>query len=482
MASVDERIVAISFENSKFQTNVATTMTSLTNLDKAIANIGKVNGLSSLESSSQKVTFAGPMSAVDKLKTKLGSVTSGTTFSNMEKSADSVTLHGPIGALDRLKTKLGFTSAGRTFSNLERDADRVSFSGLYHSIDSLGHHFSVLQGAASVAFGNIAAVAAQKLGSIAKSFTLDPITAGFHNYETQINAVQTILANTGLKGKAGLGQVQAALNNLNKYANLTVFNFADMAKNIGTFTAAGVKLGPAVQSIKGIANLSALSGSSSEQASSAMYQLSQAIAAGQVHLQDWNSVVNAGIGGSVFQKALIRTGQAMGTISDGAVKVDKATGKATINGQAFRQSISAAPGKESWLTSDVLVKTLSQFTGDLSDAQLKAEGFNASQIKAIQSTAKTAKNAATQIKTFSHLTQALKEEVGSAWAKVFDVLFGNINQSKKLFSDLHTFLEKGLTGPILKFADTLQEWAKLGGRKDLLDGLKSAFKDLSAVL
>ena len=412
MASVDERIVSISFENSKFEANVASTMRSLGELNKSIGNVGKENGLESLEASSR----------------------------------------------------------------------RVNFSGVTHAIDGISSHLSAVQTAASVAFGNIAAVAIQKLGSIAKTFSLDPVIAGFHNYETQINAIQTIQANTGLQGKSGLAQVSAALQNLNKYANLTVYNFSQMAQNIGTFTAAGVKLQPATESIKGIANLAALSGSSSEQASSAMYQLSQAIAAGQVHLQDWNSVVNAGIGGSVFQKALIRTGQALGTIKDGAVSVDKATGRATINGQTFRQSLQQKPGEKSWLTSDVLVKTLTQFTGDLSTAQLKAQGFNDAQIKAIESTAKTARNAATQIKTFSQLTQALKEEVGSAWANVFTVLFGNINQAKTLFSGLHNFMEKALTGPILNFAQTLREWAALGGRTDLLAGLKSGFKDLSDIL
>jgi tape measure domain-containing protein len=412
VATIDERIVSISFENSKFEANVARTMGTMDKLNRSIGNVGKGNPLSGLEGS----------------------------------------------------------------------ANRVSFGGLTRAIDGIGSHLSTLQTTAAVAFGNIAAVAAQKLGAIAKSFTLDPITAGFQNYETQINAVQTILANTGLKGKAGLGQVTGALNNLNKYANLTVYNFSEMAKNIGTFTAAGVKLGPATESIKGIANLAALSGSSSEQASSAMYQLSQAIAAGKVGLQDWNSVVNAGIGGAVFQKSLIRTGQAMGTIAAGAVDIDKKTGRATINGKTFRESITAKPGEKSWLTSDVLVKTLGQFTGDLSKAKLQADGFNASQIKAIQSQAKTAVNAATQVKTFSQLMQALKEEVGSAWAGVFKTLFGNIDQAKTLFSGLHTFLEGALTGPVNHFNTVLQDWAKMGGRTELLGGLKQGFRDLQAVI
>ena len=149
--------------------------------------------------------------------------------------------------------------------------------------------------------------------------TIDPIKAGLDVYETKINAIQTILANTASEGtnlQSGYGQ----LNQLNTYANKTVYNFGQMAKNIGTFTAAGVDLKTSVSSIKGIANLAALSGSSAEQASTAMYQLSQSIAAGKVNLQDWNSVVNAGLGGKVFQNQLIETAKATGVNIDAIIR------------------------------------------------------------------------------------------------------------------------------------------------------------------
>lgn len=92
---------------------------------------------------------------------------------------------------------------------------------------------------------------------------------------------------------------------------MTIYNFTQMTKNIGTFTAAGVDLKTSASSIKGIANLAAVSGSTVEQASTAMYQLSQAIATGTVKIQDWNSVVNAGMGGQYFKNALIRTAAVM---------------------------------------------------------------------------------------------------------------------------------------------------------------------------
>ena len=95
-----------------------------------------------------------------------------------------------------------------------------------------------------------------------------------------MNAVQTILANTQKEGTT-VKDVNKALDELNTYADKTIYNFTEMTRNIGTFTAAGVKLDASVSAIKGIANLAAVSGSTSQQASTAMYQLSQALAAGK---------------------------------------------------------------------------------------------------------------------------------------------------------------------------------------------------------
>jgi hypothetical protein len=129
-----------------------------------------------------------------------------------------------------------------------------------------------------------------------------------------------------------------------------------------------------------------------------------------------------------------------------------------------------------------LTKTLEQFTGDMTDAQLASEGFSKAQIKTIQEQSKTALHAATNIKTFSQLMQALKEEVATAWATIFKTIFGDIGGATKFFSGIHTAAEKALTGPIYALNKILQGWSKLGGRVAFIDGLKQALKDLESVL
>ena len=394
---------------------------------------------------------------------------------SFESSKFETGVNAAINALNKLKSALTFQNAGKGLDEISDEANKVDLGHIGKAIDSIKSKFSALSVIAISALASIVNKAVDAGLKFAKSLTIDPIVAGFHNYETQINAVQTILANTGLTGKKGLDQVNGALNQLNTYANKTVYNFSEMAKNIGTFTAAGVDLKTSTESIKGIANVAALSGSNSEQASTAMYQLSQAIASNTVKLQDWNSVVNAGMGGKVFQSALYNTGVALHTIKN--ANVGESFDQWTKAGNSFRGSLQSG-----WLTGKVLTTTLEGFTGDLTKAQLKAKGYTAEQIVQIQKMGKTATAAATNIKTMTQLTQALKEEVATAWAAIFKTIFGNIHQATSLFSKVHTVAENALTKPIYDLNKLLEAWSKLGGRTLTINALKDAFTALGDVM
>jgi tape measure domain-containing protein len=238
-----------------------------------------------------------------------------------------------MSTLDRLKHSLSLDDTARTMG--------LKFDAMYSMTDQFVRRITdrVMN------FGE----------RIVKSLTIDPITTGFKEYETQIGAIQTIWSNTKSKGTT-LDDVNSALDELNTYADKTIYNFTEMTRNIGTFTAAGVELDTSVSAIKGIANLAAVSGSTSQQASTAMYQLSQAMASGTVKLMDWNSVVNAGMGGQIFQDALKETAKVHGVAIDDIIKKQG----------SFRESLS-----EGWLTTDILTETLSKFTGDLTEEQLK---------------------------------------------------------------------------------------------------------------
>ena len=359
---------------------------------------------------------------------------------------------GTLGMLDKLKNSLKFTGATRGLEELDEASKRMNFQTMADGIANISSKFDLLSIVGITALASIANKAIEVGAQITKALTVAPIMEGFREYETQMNAVQTILANTESKGST-LEDVNGSLDELNTYADKTIYNFTEMTRNIGTFTAAGVDLDKSTSSIKGIANLAALSGSNSQQASTAMYQLSQAMAAGKVSLMDWNSVVNAGMGGQVFQDALKETARNQGIAVDDYI----------AEAGSFRESL-----QDGWITTDVMLETLSKMTGDLSDKQLADMGYSSDQIKNIQKLATTASDAATKVKTVTQLWDTLKESVQSGWTSTWEILIGDFEEAKELLTGVSDFINEIVNSWGSSRNELLQGWKDLGGRTDLI--------------
>lgn len=388
--------------------------------------------------------------------------------------------------LDKLKKSLNFNGASKGLDEINTAAKKVDLSGVSKAADTISAKFSAMQVAGITAIANLTNSAINGGKRIVSALTIDPVHTGFQEYETQINAVQTILANTQSKGTT-LDQVNAALDELNRYADKTIYNFTEMTRNIGTFTAAGIDLDTSVNAIQGIANLAAVSGSTSQQASVAMYQLSQALASGTVKLMDWNSVVNAGMGGQIFQDALRKTSEMLGTGAEAAIKAEG----------SFRESLTTG-----WLTSKVLTDTLKKFTTSganeyvaeytglskeaietaveeakarygeaeainyASEALAKKSGKNKEEIKSALAFAQNAEDAATKVKTLTQLWDTLKEAAQSGWTETWEIIVGDFDEAKALFTDISNtvgdFLSKTANrrNDILELGTT-SNWDKL---------------------
>lgn len=383
--------------------------------------------------------------------------------SEFEKGVDKT-----LKDVDRLKKGLAFEDSTRSFSNLTSSMNsQNNFAGITGAVENISSRFSILGAIGFTAIQNITNSVidlTKKLWNMVSP--IDNAKKGLGEYETQINAVQTIMANTSSKGTT-LTQVNAALDQLNTYADKTIYNFSEMTRNIGTFTAAGVDLDTSVAAIKGIANLAAVSGSNSQQASTAMYQLSQALSSGTLKLMDWNSVVNAGMGGQVFQDALKETARAHGVAVDDIIKKEG----------SFRESLTTG-----WITSSILTETLSKFTGDLNAEQLKTMGYTEDQIAAIIKMGNVANDAATKVKTFSQLKETLAEAIGSGWAQSWRIVIGDFEEAKALF----TTISDTLGGLIGASADTrnnlLKSWKDMGGRAAVVRAIELAFKGLIGIM
>ena len=369
---------------------------------------------------------------------------------NFEKNVST-----SMSTLDKLKKSLKFEDSAKGFENISKAAGRVDMGGLSNGVESVRLKFSALEVMAVTALQNITNSALNAGKKIAYALTIEPIKTGLQEYETQINATQTILANTQKEG-ANINDVNRALSELNKYADLTIYNFTEMTRNIGTFTAAGVDLNTSVNAIKGIANLAAVSGSTSQQASTAMYQLSQALASGTVKLQDWNSVVNANMGGQVFQDALKMTARIHGIAIDEMIADEG----------SFRETLS-----KGWLTKDILTETLqhfTEFTDTYNEESLKRQGYNDKEIAEIKQMGITATDAATKIKTFSQLWDVLKESTQSGWTTSWQTIIGDFEEAKETLTVFGDTLTK-MIGDSADARNAVLKEGFMSGWKQLLN-------------
>lgn len=371
-----------------------------------------------------------------------------------------------LNSLKKLNESLKMKDASKGLIDVSSSLNKVNnsgLSGLSRGIDAVTSRFSTLGIVATTALMNITNKAVNAGTALAKSLTIEPVMTGFSEYETKMGAIQTILTNTAHEGKT-LTDVTAVLDELNKYADQTIYNFAEMTRNIGTFTAAGVGLDTSAAAIKGIANLAAASGSTSQQASTAMYQLSQALAAGKVSLMDWNSVVTAGMGGKLFQDSLIRTSEVLGTNAEDMIK----------KYGSFRESLT----KGEWLTSEVLTETLKQLSGAYTEADLIAQGFSESQAKEIVRLAETATAAATEVKTVTQLIDTMKESVQSGWAESWEYIIGDKEQATKTLTAVKDAFESMIQPSTDARNDMLKFWNAAGGRDDIIKGLTNIFQSI----
>lgn len=382
--------------------------------------------------------------------------------SNFEKN-----VKGSMSTLERLKEALNFKGASKGLEAIDAASKKVNFSSMSNAVDQIGVKFSSMQVIATTALANITNAAVNAGRQMIDAVAIAPIRSGFQEYETQIGSIQTIMSNTRWQNTS-LEQVNSALDELNAYADQTIYNFTEMTKNIGTFTAAGVGLEQSVAAIKGIANLAAASGSTSTQASQAMYQLSQALAAGRVSLMDWNSVVTAGMGGKLFQDALTRTSEVMGTGAEEAIE----------KYGSFRDSLTQG----AWLTTEVLTETLKQISGAYSEADLLAQGYTKDQAAEIVALSQDATSAATEVRTFTQLMGTAMEVLGSGWTSTWELIIGDFDEATALWSGINEVISGAINESANARNELLAGWKEAGGRDTLLEGLTAGFEALMSLI
>ena len=351
--------------------------------------------------------------------------------------------------IEKLNQGMQFKSGVKGLENVGKGVENVKFDAMNRGLDDVKSGFDTLTVVGVAALGTITNKVTNLGLQMGKQLVFGGLVDGFREYELLLNSTQTVLANTEYKGE-NIQTVNKALDELNEYADLTIYNFGQMAQNIGMFTAAGVDLDDSVAAIKGMSNLAALQGAQSSELNRAMYQTSQAMSAEYFRLMDWRSIQNAGMGGEQFKRALKMVAATRGT------DVDALIAKAG----SFEDSLA-----EGWLSRDVMTETLTAISGDLDEATLKTMGYSEESAKFLANMGRTATEAATKIKTFSQLMEVVQEGIGSGWAQTFRLLFGDLEQAREFWT--------AVSEPILEFVEggasarnnMLSEFNELGGRE-----------------
>ena len=467
---VDEKVAKVTLDNKGFTKNAQDTISALDKLKSAFnkVNAGNVSN-----------NIAKEMNAIPEAVSK-STIKSQGLLSSLKnifsRSTDNINMSGAAKSIDQMNTEVadrtyktssilsrlkgifqkadnhqGFINSVKSIEGLNEKARTINLGPLTGAFEKASESVKSSLSAMDVAMGLVMGNMMQKAISFGSQFFRGPLD-GLNEYKEKLESVQTIMTNTEWEipdQSTRMRMTAKTLEDLNEYADKTIYSFKDMTKNIGTFTAAGVGLEDSATAIKGISNLAAASGSNTQQASMAMYQLSQALASGRVGLQDWNSVVNAGMGGKLFQDRLTQMAEKLGTARDET--------------KSFRDSL-----KDGWLTSEVLIETLKEFSVDESMLQ-----------------------AATQIKSFGQLVDTVQEAIGSGWATSWEYLFGGYEEAKGLWTEVGKIVGEYFDDAQGTYHDAildmdrslgnfrnavLKTWKDLGGQESLFNIIKNSFE------
>lgn len=367
--------------------------------------------------------------------------------------------------LDKFKEKLDFKNASSGIEELQRSGEKFDLGGMESAAERVTASFSAMQIAVASVINNVVSDVYGLGKRIANELTIAPLAAGFSEYELKMKSVQTILANTSQKGST-LKDVNKVLDEMNEYADKTIYNFAQMTDNMGKFTAAGLGLEESANSIKGMMNLAALAGATNEAAQRASYQTSQALSAGVFRLMDWRSLTNAGMNVERFRNAIIETAEKRG------VDYDKLLAKYG----SFEQTL-----QNGWLSSGIFEESLAKLTGEYSKEQWIAIGYTEEEAAAIEQLGQDASDAATKVRTFTQLVDTVKESLGSGWTNSWELVFGDFEEATVLWTEVNDVISGFINKQTEARNNTIETWKLLGGRTALIDSVRNVFEALLSI-
>lgn len=363
-------------------------------------------------------------------------------------------------SLEELKKALDLDKSAESLSNLEKIAGSFDISGIAKGIDDIASRFTLLGNVGQEIFHRISRVAVDTMQNVVHTITSMP-QAGLSKYEQKNKSIQMI--QSAMPDKT-IEEIEAVLAKLNEYTDLTSYDFSTMANSIGKFVSAGVDLEVAEKVMEGIANETASAGGEISQANIAMYNFSQALAAGSVKLMDWRSIQNQNLDTKEFKEQIIETAYELGTLQKVGEKVGQTAKGTLVDFQSLPQTLN-----EDWFTSEVMIKVFEKYADRLDGVGKK--GFEAAKVAI----------------TLTQAFDAVKDAISTGWMTSFGYIFGNLEEA----SDLFTRVSDALIGFAEQIYNTRNELLKgwhdggedgISGYQKVVEGLSNSWSVLMGIV
>lgn len=407
--------------------------------------------------------------------------------------------------IDQLKKSLDFSETEKSLASFQNSGKNFDVSGIVSGIEKIESHFSFLgQAVLKIKNGILDDVA--EIGRSVKGI----MGTGWGKYEQETAAVQTMMGNMteadlelymlaqGKIDELGKNQlsrytndeieqdkidyIEKNLERITWFADETSYSYDDMTSSLAKFLASGGKIEESTSAVIGLAVAAADAGVSTTNASRAYYNFAQAISAGRMRLQDWNSIVQLNMNTPKFMQNLIDTAVEVGTLAettDGLYTVLTKSEKAVDDFSAtmgFGESLAG-----NWMTSEVMFKAFEMYgsyadmlyevqkemdLGTVADAASYLDELGISYAEV----AKVGFDAAQNTKTFTEAVDFLKDALSTQFKGVYKTIFGGFIEARDLWSELSEIFYNNLVAPMENFNDLLSDWAgrEEGGRDSLI--------------
>lgn len=376
-----------------------------------------------------------------------------------------------MSTLEKLKESLNMRGAAKSFEELDNASKKVDMSGLGSAVESVRLKFSALQVVAITALQNITNSAISAGERLVRALSIDQVSAGWDKLTQKTSSVQTLVNSTGKT----VDEINSYLEKLMWYSDETSYGFTDMTSALATMVSSGGDINKLIPMIEGVANATAFAGKGASEFSRIMqYAVNQAYSLGYMQVADWKTIEGATVNSKQLIQSLITAGEELGKIKKGSVTIEN-----------FRSTLA-----DKWVDKEVMESGFGAFSKvteeiykGIQDGTFKNYADGLAKIgDKFGEFAYRAAASSQEAKSFAEAIDATKDAVSSGWMKTFELIFGNYEEQRVLWTDLANALWDVFASGAERRNSLLEEWADLGGRTTLVEAFWEAWNNVAEVL